>query len=307
MKIKSKPILIFLGLLLIVWIIFANKIVLLLSDIPDISNYQYKEENSYSDAQWSIDSLDYTGGLFEMFQITGWIWSPGKQDIQQRSVSVILKHTSSSSCYELNMVKDLDSNSATMLFRNDVKVQYPELEDDRIVGFYGEFSTINLDDGIYEIYLNYKEAENIHGTVKTNRFVKKDGNSLQEVPFPYHSNPAEPKDYSQSEALNYCIDQIYIDNDFLNIKGWAYIENQNTLSQNVYIELQNKESSEIWTCYTLIRNDVAKELSDKSYSNSGFLASIPINDLHDKKCKFRIIIENNDTILCTEEILKDIE
>lgn len=96
----------------------------------------------------------------------------------------------------------------------------------------------------------------------------------------------------------------------VNIRGWAFKQNENLKTVETYVALKNIETKDIYKINTIkeVRNDVTLHFNDSyNYDNSGFFASF---DKHSLKRKGEyelciIYLSNDNTELAfTGKILK---
>ena len=82
------------------------------------------------------------------------------------------------------------------------------------------------------------------------------------------------------------------------IKGWVYVENQETMGQEVCVQLKKKDGSAVHYSTMLIeRRDVGIHFKNPQYNSSGFSALIPLkNSLDIDSCTIRLVVKNKNGI-----------
>ena len=97
------------------------------------------------------------------------------------------------------------------------------------------------------------------------------------------------------------IDTILIEGDNLTIVGWGFVPNLPTVSQSVYINMNNPSGESVAYSTIVTRNvGVADHFGNELYIHSGFKAVIPMNELLDSITEITINILNGDKLYETD-------
>lgn len=99
----------------------------------------------------------------------------------------------------------------------------------------------------------------------------------------------------ETNDLKYSIDHISTNKDNIEIEGWAFINELDTINQQVYLVFKNRSKLLIFDTLTRIRNDVTRAYSDLNINldNSGFFAIIPRDKIGKYGYSIGIYVRNN--------------
>lgn len=86
------------------------------------------------------------------------------------------------------------------------------------------------------------------------------------------------------------IDDISQDRDYLRISGWAFIEDQSSRGQEVYIVMQSNHGQFIFDSSVNYRSDVANHFDRLNLDESGFIATIKKNDIQKGLYRIRLCV-----------------
>lgn len=98
----------------------------------------------------------------------------------------------------------------------------------------------------------------------------------------------------ESKKLNVHIDSKRKLGQYLAIKGWAYADGQETLGQQIYIQLDLSDGKAVhYSTSPIQRTDVGDHFKNSLYNESGFIALIPLTDGMDTDTHtMRIVVKN---------------
>ncbi len=300
MKVNKRKLTIWLcvAALLVIWLLISNFIIGRFFDGPIAKEYAINN-NDYTDrATFNVENITYNGTLAEKVSITGWLFGEGPQD-SNRTVSAVLRGLKSGKCYELPHVPfDEVFYDDTWTLRTDVVANNSDknLEPGRILGFKIEADTFNMKKDVYELLLYYRESATESGIVKTGIYVNKDKKSIGRIWDVLGKSDVSVKN-SEYEA-NSNIEATVVGGDTVRMVGWAFIDNMDTHTQNVLVELSSSDSGSdvTYMCMSELRDDVSVFFNDERYKWSGFNAYLPRDRLEIGRYKVRIIAENNGCI-----------
>ncbi|MBD5402331.1 hypothetical protein HDR58_05975 [bacterium] len=155
----------------IVYLIFANQIVLCFDKDTTVKKAKMSDFKSNSEVIFSISVGENVGGMLEKCYMNGWAFCETEQDNTNKEINLLFKDKLSDVCYVVE-------NGAQMrpdvygVFRNEKKI-YNGLN-----GLECQFSTISFKEGEYELFLYVKENESNYGVVTTGRIYKKTGDEF---------------------------------------------------------------------------------------------------------------------------------
>jgi len=168
----------------------------------------------------------------------------------------------------------------------------------RLVG--GEFSTIPLENGEYELFIHITINENDIRLLKTNIRIIKDNNGIRERTPMQVSNFQHP--IEQNVILINDTNVYMTDADILSVNGVFVEEDMPTLLRNVYIELKNTNGDIVtYEATSIARTDIAEHFDRLDYVYSGFTAEIPIHLIEEWEHFWLSVIIKNDGKLSTND------
>ena len=169
---------------------------------------------------------------------------------------------------------------------------YPET----LAGYSGDFTFINVNDGVYDMFLYCWENDDNYGLAYTGLQFIKQGNdmscskwqsSLLDINF----------DNFELEKNRCSLGSVTVNKENIEISGWVLVLDLNSDNQNVYIELQSEKGEIIYySSKSMRRADVAKVFNNDLYINSGYKAVIPFENISDGTYTIRILLENESKV-----------
>ena len=226
-----------------------------------------------------IEELDIYGNIAKYLNFRGWSLAETEEDSSNRKVELILFN------------KEKQYAISTTLHERETYRAFPGKKiDGKKHGFYGKASLINLRDGLYDLYINDVENDKNYGLVYTRRYIEKYGQNICISELDKLNTCINTLNTVNSSDIKFDIERIYIDDNYLNISGWAYL---NDIQDNVRVLVGIKDNStdreEFYTASRTMRNSTKKSLgNNKANPNKGFRVKIPISD--DKRYKISSIV-----------------
>ena len=226
-----------------------------------------------------IEELDVYGNIAKYLNFRGWALAETEEDSSNRKVELILFN------------KEKQYAISTTLHERETYRAFPGKKiDGKKHGFYGKSSLINLRDGLYDIYINDVENDKNYGLVYTRRYIEKYGQNICISELDKLNTCINTLNTVNSSDIKFDIERIYIDDNYLNISGWAYL---NDIQDNVRVLVGIKDNStdreEFYTASRTVRNGIKKSFeNNKANPNKGFSVKIPISD--DKRYKISSIV-----------------
>jgi len=282
-RIKLKAYAVFM-LLFLLYLLFADRIIL-----SKINNYtsslytiDFDEIKSNTDAYYSFEKLEILDGMFNQVYFVGWAYCETTMDNSNKKVYLVFKGDG------IDYISDY---SLAINRRPDVQLAFP---DKKVFNarnhFTGEFSTIIMKNGSYDLYLYVEENEFNYGLVNTGKKFVKDYRGFRK----YEPQIIENKpDIQICDSMKYSIDSNKSEGEFLAISGWAFIEGKESKNQYIYLEIKDVDGNK----FTMETNqyqrlDVGTYFADDRYNTSGFSTNIPLN-LISSDYTIRVIVEND--------------
>jgi len=112
----------------------------------------------------------------------------------------------------------------------------------------------------------------------------------------------------ETNDLKFAIDHISINNDNIEIEGWAFIDKYDTTDQQVYLVFKNRSKLLIYDTLTRVRADVTRAYPDLNINldNSGFFAIVPKDKIGKYCYSIGIYIRKNsiEAFQYTNEIIE---
>ena len=226
-----------------------------------------------------IEELDIYGNIAKYLNFRGWSLAETEEDSSNRKVELILFN------------KEKQYAISTTLHERETYRAFPGKKiDGKKHGFYGKASLINLRDGLYDLYINDVENDKNYGLVYTRRYIEKYGQNICISELDKLNTCINTLNTVNSSDIKFDIERIYIDDNYLNISGWAYL---NDIQDNVRVLVGIKDNStdreEFYTASRTVRNGIKKSFeNNKANPNKGFSVKIPISD--DKRYKISSIV-----------------
>jgi len=114
-------------------------------------------------------------------------------------------------------------------------------------------------------------------------------------------------------TLKYWIDIIKYKNDFLYLKGWSFIEEQNTENQKIFVVLKSPDKQYVFNTRIMKRPDITKHFSEilentRNLDQGGFEFGIDCNEQKLPKGKYKIglFVTKNKNMMCYNLTEKEI-
>lgn len=248
------------------------------------------ESNKVGYAKCSIDSGFIDDNKY--LQIKGWTFAEGQSTAEQ-TVFVRLNYENG---------KSVTYNTQSH-FRFDVGTVFNNSLYDKS-GFTAIIPKDELQDGNIQIDVLVKNGENIYLAEKKYYYVYSE-DSITLLKAEERENINEEK----SSELNNILHNIkedsnikyYIDSctlgESLSIKGWAYISDKNASDTSVYLVITKPDgSARVFNTKKVSRLDVAKHFNNELYSESGFIAVIPLDAIDTGENIITVIAEHNEIL-----------
>ncbi len=266
-------------ILFIIYLIYANDVIILLSGSAKLEKTEISSLIINTDAYQAIGFSKAYENMAEDFACNGWAFCETADLNSDKKISIIFRGSNDSYI------------APAKLTSFQLKSVFPELTvkgDNN--GFGTQFSTLNMKNGIYELLIYDWENDYSSGLARTGRKYIKDNKGLREY------TPGQVKnidDTNKSDNVWFAIAPTQADGNVI-LDGWAYVNNHSTLFQNVYLEFKNNDG-EIQTYDTISyeRPDVSQNFKNQKYFSSGFKVTIPQEKLKNSTCT--VIIEDAGT------------
>jgi len=275
-------------IIFILYLIYANKIV------ASIFNRSYPlkeinlEEIEVKDAvYYGLDTINYQNDFAERVNISGWAFCETEYDNSDKEKYVVLVSTDKSYIV-----------SGTKSVRSDIQRQFSERgykTKGTNSGFDMLFSTVDMENGIYEICLYIKENEQNYGFARTgNKFYKnnKEIVELKNEPVEIH------KPIVNDEAIKFNIDGIVFDEGNLTIKGWGTKVGAEKLNDEMFLCIENNGEIRYFEITTGARKDIANAFGEE-YMYSGINCNIPLGYLENGELNIYLVLNNNGNLYQT--------
>ena len=267
-------------------------------------------ENRFMPAKTSAESLEKDivfsyvtkpnigSDIMESVFIEGWTFCQTEEDNSDKEIGIILKNDKAEYSYL--------SKPTTM--RKEVKTAYGDRARGAKHGFIYSVSTVPVSDGTYDILLYCKENEHNYGLAQTQYQLVKHG--IQTVIKIAPSEIVANLDLTHSFGdAKVCIDNNErLEDGSVYVKGWAFAPGQDSTDQTVYVVLRYENGvQEIYLAQSTYRVDVANHFSDDRYIRAGYTASIPKENLQSDSYSVSVLVQQNDGIHTTAEMLKTLQ
>jgi len=278
--------------LFVLLLLFSNKIIASVinnnvekSDI-DIENLKKNE------VYYSTDEIVIKNDLFDSFYIRGWAFCETTFDNSNKEIWVLLANDKDKYAHKVNINK---RNDVFDVFKRKSGIK------DANVGILNTISTVDVKNGVYKIYLYYKENAENYGLVDINQMIKKDGRGISI--YNWHSTAQNGIESNKVGYAKCSIDSGFIDdNKYLQIKGWTFAEGQSTAEQTVFVRLNYENGKSVtYNTQSYYRYDVGTAFKNIIYDKSGFTAIIPKDELQDGNIQIDVLVKNGDSIYLAEK------
>lgn len=272
-------------LVLFVWLIFANQIIV---NVFLASSYRVKKINfdevARKDTVYTIVSAETAiGDLFDKFSIKGGAFCAVEGEHSNRKVELILK--SSKNAYQVEAVSEI---------RPDFYYTYSDkIKMHSNVGFQAMFSTLNLPDGIYDLYVEVAENDEVYGVGATGfRYIK---DNMGFRPYEY-GEVKKVSEAQKSDDIVFRVDSISFNNGTLNFGGWQLLKSSESALNDIYIEISDLTGIvKTLEVKKRIRTDIAWAYNSNDYLISGIYGEYHNINLDDGEYLLKIIVKENDS------------
>lgn len=282
------------------WMIFSNTIIISLSGLRNPHKISTWGDRINKNVNYFVDAIQPLNSITDSFTIMGWAFVETEEDSPNRYTSVILK--SESNCYEI-MCENVFRVDVVRTFQNTKMLGSENL------GFGTNFSTINIEDGIYNIFIYCKENEVDYGIADTGMQFEKKKDMCEY--YKWRSRAIENQlNISEQDSVFHCVDSVIAQDDRIEIWGWIFAENQDCTQQQVYLELTNEDNVvKQYTTKSCSRQDVMNAYKNEKYKESGYAASILSDNIPNGIYNLRILLECGGKVWATDNFIlsKDFE
>lgn len=235
----------------------------------------------------NIDNIIYDDTSFiKEVSLSGWAFIPTEISDKNRKVELVLlspEHT-----YSVEVVETQSRPDVVAACQNILKQG-----NKNDMGFQTGFSSIEIEDGIYTLYIACQENEQDYGLIFTGKQFVKNGRIFEEYIF----RSVERESITAEKKLDYCsVDSVLAAQNLLTISGWGFINGQNCLEQEVFIQLTDGAQEVAYTTQSVQRRDVAQAYENDDYMLSGYRTAIPLDNLEPGNYGVEIIIKNKEDI-----------
>lgn len=272
-------------LLFLLYLLFSDAIFARLAGSSLRKDHIENYNNGTAQGHAYIDSFTVGTDLFQRSSINGWAMCETDQNNDNRFTKFIF--VSEENVYSVE---------ADLWERGDVRNVYADSlpENTSIdLGAQAMYSPILMANGIYELNVYCWENEQDYGLIKTGLKFRKDGRVFEEYIF--QSEETDP--LSAGEELKHCaVDIVSASNSVLEITGWAYLENQDCNSQEVFVQLTNDSGSKLYTTESKSRPDVSEAFDNVLYENCGYTAKIPVEQLEPGTYSLEVFLRHGERI-----------
>lgn len=276
-------------LLFICWIAFSNRIlskqVEFSAEEDSMLNYKMKDKVWYC-----FDQCLENGDLLETVGMIGWAFTETDQDNPNAYTELIFANESE--CYSL---KSKQQAYTLCSKRNDVVKAFAELHiSSENVGFAKDFTTINMKDGVYNVYIYRFENEYNYGIAQTEKQLVKKGAEVQIRE--WRSMDASIVEPNSVIVPREALDSVTVSDNSIELIGWMYIPDMETNTQKVYYRLRGESFSDYYTTRFVQRDDVAKTFANDKYKVSGYVGRINLDTMTEQEFEVTFFVENGETV-----------
>ena len=277
-------------LMLIGWLSASNSIIALTSGATVAKGVEFENYPAKDPVYGGIEDMSTVNSFTEIIRLSGWFFTETEHDTSNRSITYLLKNDNN--CYALE-------DKSPAVFRHDVVTAYGDKKMPlNSVGTRIEFSLLNVENGIYDLYVFCRENDVNYGLVKVDYQVIKEDGTLRT-----YEHKAEPL----SEIINvtgdntvfHALDSVTVDNDTFTVSGWAFSQGKDSNNQKVYIQLEN-DTRQQYLCTTTKRPDVADAYGSNQYEQCGFTLSCSMDDIKEGTYVLTLLVEVDGNVYASE-------
>lgn len=246
----------------LVYLLFANQLIALF--FVDVSMPEYVSEPHLpisSDTYSGIDSISLTSSFTQEVNIKGWAVSNNGENNDERYVEVFL--FSGKKWYRVRALTVLRLDLQNTLTKINIMGRYN--------GFMVDFSMLNMDNGIYDIYMYVHENDTAFGLSATGRKIIKTSETIEE----YKTGLVNNFDDMQSnEGIEYALDDFFENGTEYRLDGWGLIHGIPSDKVDSYLEFVNENGEKFtFSAFTTSRYDISGGFG-ADYLESGFRLAI---------------------------------
>jgi len=286
-----------------IWLGFSNQIVLAFSGIESVEKCE-RELTSWGTATLygSIGDFYIANDLHESITVSGWAFAATTEENVDRKTYLIFQGDSASYQYEIKIPEGKDTLFYDMfIYRGPAITALLGLDNPNpALGFAGEFSTLGMADGEYELYLACWETETTSGVKGTGIHIRKMGATVERIdkaPEETVKLISEEKTVTQDERCASCLDLAQAQGDTVKISGWAFVKGLDSTKQVLYLECLNENGQN--QCYGTSQYDrpgFVELFDDANCGYAGFDACLPLAAINEDGQRVRILLENEGEI-----------
>lgn len=299
-KIKGNIVLYIFGMVaLVVWVLFSNEWITKAKGVTIAEEVEFDSNWENDGVYFLCDQIKPKGDILEQVGIRGWAFAETEQSNENRYVSIVLKGTDHCYCVRCEQPEEKGTYDE-IIVREDVQEQYPDYHiPSANVGFTCDFSTLNVQDGEYELYLYCWENLDNYGVANTGWRLQKNGADITILSGgASEAKTVEPQEVTQSEICESVIAPVGVQDGLISITGWTFVKNMPSEAQNVYLEIL-KDSEDVSTVYETYEKTwagVGRAFQDDRYNDSGFDVSISEQNVPDGTYTLRLLVENGGEV-----------
>ena len=218
-----------------------------------------------SDIRFDFNRFSSPEGVLRKVHYEGWALNPSYIPASGWNVSLIFK--------EDEYFYELKSKAYP---RRDVVRAFPELDfpsDD--LGFFGSFSTIAIDDGVYELFIKLEEPDSDPIKISTNKFYEKKSNAFFEVEREVGFSLDVLPNLAQYSGIENYVETCVILENRLNVTGWAFLPGQKAVKDSIQLRVTDgNDQNYYFETEKYNRSDVSSTFKNDEYLFSGFTVNL---------------------------------
>lgn len=260
-------------LLLIIWLFSANNIIVLLGVDSENQLILVKENiySSNSDVYTVITSELQKDDIFEQFTISGGAFCETTVDTSNRTVTIQLR--SEKGIYEV---------PAIVTTRPDIYYKYADKKKiyNGNIGFQTDFSTLNLPNDIYELYIYVYENDSAYGITNTGYKYIKDKYGFRTYKYGDTISIPLPLEEVEKADIIFRLDNFsYNTQNQIHINGWQFLNSIESADTDVYLVIIDSQNNiQMAELKKYIRSDISNYYGNL-YLISGIEATLNSNIL----------------------------
>lgn len=288
--------------LLVAWLAASTPVIAKVINKDRLRVVRFKEyeaallqKEPYCSLSGTVDGIQYCGDILEKIRVNGWALLETEQDNSSRHVSLILN--SDRNCYELLLDMeerpDVLVNLKKILKRGELHVPTNQ------VGFSGEFSTLSMGDGVYDIYVFCWENETDFGIKNTGYQLEKSGADCKISPWQGIKTEAVLQVTGEEKTIGN-LEILSLESSYIRVSGWECIEHKDSRSQTVYVQFESFQGgTQLYKAKNVYSGDVMRAKSDDLYAQCRYFMSIPQENVADGLYRITVFVENDGAVQCS--------